>query len=39
MGLDVVELVMEVEEEFDIKIPDGDYEFLATVGDFHKYIV
>ncbi|QDU47097.1 Acyl carrier protein [Symmachiella dynata] len=38
MGLDVVELVMDVEEEFDIKVPDGDYEFLATVGDFHGYI-
>jgi len=38
MGLDIVELVMEVEEEFGILIPDADYEQISTVGDMHDYI-
>ncbi len=38
MGLDLVELVMEVEEQFDVKISDSDYSEISTVGDFHKYI-
>ena len=37
-SLDVVELVMELEDEFDITIPDDDYEKLRTVGDAIKYI-
>ena len=37
-SLDVVELVMELEDEFDITIPDDDYEKLKTVGDAIKYI-
>lgn len=31
-SLDVVELVMELEEEFDINIPDGVAEKIRTVG-------
>jgi acyl carrier protein len=37
-SLDVVELVMELEDEFDITIPDDDYEKLRTVGDAIRYI-
>lgn len=37
-SLDVVELVMEFEEEFEITIPDDDYEKIRTVGDAADYI-
>jgi acyl carrier protein len=37
-SLDVVELVMALEEKFDIEIPDTDAEKIATVGDAIKYI-
>jgi acyl carrier protein len=37
-SLDTVELVMALEEEFDIEIPDEDAEKIATVGDAIKYI-
>jgi len=37
-SLDVVELVMELEDEFEITIPDEDYEKIKTVGDAAKYI-
>ena len=37
-SLDVVELIMELEEKFDIEIPDSDAESIATVGDVIKYI-
>jgi len=37
-SLDVVELVMEFEDEFDITIPDDDYEKIRTVGDAIEYI-
>ncbi len=37
-SLDVVELVMALEEKFDIEIPDADAESIATVGDALKYI-
>ena len=37
-SLDVVELVMAFEEEFDIKIPDEDTETINTVADAVKYI-
>ena len=37
-SLDVVELVMGFEEEFDITIPDEDAEKIATVGDAVTYI-
>ena len=32
-SLDVVELVMALEEEFDMEIPDEDAEKIATVGE------
>jgi len=37
-SLDVVELVMALEEKFDVEIPDSDAEGIATVGDAIKYI-
>ncbi len=37
-SLDVVELVMALEEKFEIQIPDEDAQNLATVGDAIKYI-
>ena len=37
-SLDTVELVMALEEEFDIEIPDEDAEKITTVGDAVKYI-
>jgi acyl carrier protein len=37
-SLDTVELVMELEEEFDISIPDEDAEKIQTVGEAIKYI-
>jgi len=37
-SLDVVELVMALEEEFDMEIPDSDIEELSTVGDVVEYI-
>tara|TARA_B100000902_G_scaffold137093_1_gene135307 strand:- start:4818 stop:5051 length:234 start_codon:yes stop_codon:yes gene_type:complete len=32
-SLDTVELIMELEKEFDIQIPDDEAEGIATVGD------
>ena len=37
-SLDVVDLVMSLEEEFDKEIPDEEVEKLKTVGDIVKYI-
>ena len=37
-SLDVVELVMALEEEFDLEIPDEDAEKLSTVGSAVEYI-
>lgn len=37
-SLDVIELVMKMEEEFDIEIPDEDAEKIRTVGDAVRYI-
>ena len=37
-SLDVVELVMQFEEAFDLEIPDEDAEKIATVGDAVTYI-
>lgn len=37
-SLDIVELVMAFEEEFDLEIPDEDAEKIRTVGDAVEYI-
>ena len=37
-SLDTVELVMALEEEFGVEIPDEDAEKITTVGDAIKYI-
>ena len=37
-SLDIVELMMELEEEFDIEIPDEDAEKISTVADAVNYI-
>lgn len=37
-SLDIVELVMAIEEEFDIEIPDSDAEKVVTVEDVVEYI-
>jgi acyl carrier protein len=39
MGLDTVELVMEIEDEFNICIPDEDAERIRTVGDVYHFIL
>lgn len=38
-SLDIVELVMAMEEEFDLEIPDEDAEKLKTVNDVQTYLV
>jgi len=37
-SLDIVELIMALEEEFDIEIPDSDAEKVVTIGDVVDYI-
>ncbi|WP_124999023.1 MULTISPECIES: acyl carrier protein [Clostridium] len=37
-SLDIVELIMALEEEYEIEIPDEDVEKIATVGDVVEYI-
>jgi len=37
-SLDIVELVMAMEEEFDIEIPDDDAEKIQTISDAISYI-
>ncbi len=37
-SLDIVELIMALEEEFDIEIPDEDAEKVVTVSDVVDYI-
>lgn len=38
-SLDIVELVMQIEEEFEMQIPDSDAEKIVTVGDVVDYIL
>ncbi len=38
MGLEIIELVMNIEEEFGISIPDDRAEELRTVGETHQYV-
>ena len=37
-SLDIVELVMGIEEEFDIEIADSEAEKIVTIGDVVEYI-
>ncbi len=37
-SLDLVELIMELEDKFDMQIPDEEAEKILTVGDAIKYI-
>ena len=37
-SLDVVDLVMSLEDEFNIEIPDEEIENIKTVGDVVRYI-
>jgi acyl carrier protein len=37
-SLDIVELVMALEDEFEVKIPDEDYDKIKTVGNAIDYI-
>ena len=37
-SLDVVELIMALEEKFEVEIPDSDAEKVVTIGDVVDYI-
>ncbi len=37
-SLDIVDLVMSLEEEFDLEIPEDQVDNIKTVGDIVKYI-
>jgi acyl carrier protein len=37
-SLDVVDLLMSIEDEFEIEIPDEEIDNIATVGDLVSYI-
>jgi acyl carrier protein len=37
-SLDIVELVMAMEEAFDVEIPDDDAEKIQTIGDAISYL-
>jgi acyl carrier protein len=37
-SLDIVELVMAMEEEFNVEIPDEDAERIQTIGDAISYL-
>ena len=37
-SLDVVDLLMSIEDEFGVEIPDEEVENLHTIGDFVNYI-
>ena len=38
-SLDVVELVMSLEDEFDIEVPDEEVEGMRTIGDIQQYVI
>jgi len=38
-SLDVVELVMSLEDAFDIEVPDEEVEAMRTIGDIEQYVV
>ena len=37
-SLDIVDLIMSIEDEFDMEVPDDKVENIKTVGDIVKYI-
>ncbi|MDJ0868962.1 MAG: acyl carrier protein [Myxococcota bacterium] len=37
-SLDVVEMVMALEQTFDLEVPDSDVEMMRTIGDVERYI-
>ena len=37
-SLDVVELLMSIEDEFEVEIPDEEIENIKTIGDLTEYI-
>ena len=37
-SLDAVEIIMELEDEFDMEIPDEDAESFKSIGDIVEYI-
>lgn len=37
-SLDIVELIMALEEKYDIEIPDEEVEKIVTVGDIVEYV-
>ena len=39
MGLESVELMMDVEDRFEIAIPDSEMEQIQTVGDLHLSLI
>jgi len=39
MGLDITEMIMEIEETFNIRIEDRDAERIRTVGELHAYLL
>jgi acyl carrier protein len=39
VGLETVELVMEIEDEFDLAIPDEDAEKIQRCGELHAYLL
>jgi hypothetical protein len=39
MGLDLVELIMEIEDEFDLEAPDNEVEKIRTVGQLIRCVV
>jgi acyl carrier protein len=37
-SLDAVEIIMAIEEEYDIEVPDEEAEKFQTIGDIVKYV-
>ena len=37
-SLDVVEMMMSIEDAFDIEVPDQDLEAMRTIGDVERYV-
>ncbi len=39
MGLDGAEIVMEIEDQFEIQLPDDEESRFKTVGDLHQIVI